>query len=236
MRYPIKDDVSDYIYGPETVFTTKDLMNTAIDLGLPSGIRWADFSLGDYEFASHLDHSPLYYWGSSREMVEYIDEKGHYNFTKVDYEHVDAAGNYIYLGREISGTEYDAAHKKYGGKWRMPTKADIEELMENCSLSGKKSLYHKHYVYVYNYQDNAYRKVEIDDTVNYFEVKGTNGNSIRFRYYESIWSGTMNDDDYVYYLYNRPDDQSRPSIQLQTTTRQLRVSIRPVWDPNMPDE
>ena len=238
MRYPIKNGMSDWIYGPETSFTTKDLMDTAIDLGLPSGIRWAGFSLGDYDFASTFDKSPLFYWGSSQEMVTCLDAKtGKYEITDVRYEHVDAQGNYLDLGNEISGTEYDAAHQRYGGKWRMPTKADLEELMENCTLSSKKTLYHKHFLYVYNYQDNAYRQVETDDVVNYFEVTGSNGNNIRFRFYESIWSGTCDEGNAIYILYCRPEEGFRPSIKLESVVgRRGRYCIRPVWDPNMPDE
>lgn len=237
MSYPTKGGLSDYVYGPETVFTTKDLMDTAIDLGLPSGIRWAGFSLGDYVFASHFDHSPSFYWGSSQEMVTYIDSKtGRTEITDVRYEHVDASGNYLDLGNEISGTEYDVAHQRYGGKWRMPTKADLEELIENCTLSGKKTLYHKFYFYVYNYQDNAYRLVEVNDVVEYFEVTGNNGNSIRFRLHESIWSGTSDEGNAVYILYSRPENGFIPSVKLDSVGRQARFCIRPVWDPDMPDE
>jgi len=150
---------------------------------------------------------------------------------------VDAQGNYLDLGNEISGTEYDAAHQRYGGKWRMPTKADLEELIENCTLSSKKTLYHKHYHYVYNYQDNAYRQVETDDVVDYFEVTGSNGNNIRFRLYESIWSGTCDEGNAIYILNCRPEEGFRPSIKLESVVgRRGRYCIRPVWDPNMPDE
>ena len=187
----------------------------------------------EYEFASSLMRSPIYYWGSSQKMVTYLETgTGKYKITEVNDEHINSDGNYADLGQEISGTDYDVVHLKYGGKWRMPTKADFEELLDNCTMGNKQTLHHKFYVDVYNYQDGAYRKVEIDDVVDYFEVKGPNDNSIRFRLRDASWSGTMVDDSNVYYLECRHDN-SVPNITIRSTTRQERSAIRPVWDPNM---
>lgn len=233
IKYTTSSGQSGYVYGPESSFRTKDLMDIAVDMGLPSGIKWASCSMEEYEFASSLMCSPIYYWGSSQKMVTYLEATtGKYKFTEVNDEHIDSYGNYADLGQEISGTDYDVVHLKYGGNWRMPTKADFEELLDNCTMGNKQTLHHKFYVDVYNYQDGAYRKVEIDDVVDYFEVKGPNDNSIRFRLRDASWSGTMEDDSNVYYLECRQDN-SVPNITIQSTTRQQRSAIRPVWDPNM---
>lgn len=43
---------------------------------------------------------------------------------------------FINIGSNICGTEYDVAHVKWGGSWRMPSLEDFEELVNNCSFTG----------------------------------------------------------------------------------------------------
>ena len=40
----------------------------------------------------------------------------------------------VNIGTDISGTEFDVAHKLLGGSWVMPTLADMRELLENCTF------------------------------------------------------------------------------------------------------
>ena len=35
---------------------------------------------------------------------------------------------------DISGTQYDIAHVKWGGNWRLPTLEQINELLSQCTL------------------------------------------------------------------------------------------------------
>lgn len=35
---------------------------------------------------------------------------------------------------DISGTRYDAAHVIWGGKWRIPTREEVSELIRNCRI------------------------------------------------------------------------------------------------------
>jgi hypothetical protein len=106
----------------------------AVDLGLPSGLKWASFNLGaskpeecgeyyawgDVEPKSYYDWS-TYKWcmGSNTTMTKYCQnaEYGYEGFTddKTVLDPVD-----------------DAAHVNLGGKWRMPTDADITELLSIC--------------------------------------------------------------------------------------------------------
>lgn len=51
---------------------------------------------------------------------------------KKNYEHYSSS-TYNDIGSNISGNySYDAARKELGGSWRMPTEAEISELLENC--------------------------------------------------------------------------------------------------------
>ena len=222
IKYETTDGINGFIYGPETSFITKDLMETAIDLGLPSGIRWADFSMGEYEFASALRTSPIYYWGSSQAMVFHISSNGRYERNVVKNEHINEDGSFKDIGDEISGTEYDIVHMTYGGRWRMPTKADLEELLDNCSLSIPMRFNRE-------YTSNNITTTEV---VEFFKVMGNNDQSIRFRAYDDTWSGTKDSGGTVYGLVCRTGD-GKATMRIDKLVRGDALSIRPVWDPNM---
>ena len=94
----------------------------AIDLGLPSGTKWASCNVGA---TKPEEYGGYYAWGET-------EVKNHYEWNT--YIHCDD-GSYThchYIGSDISGTEYDVAHVKWGGKWCMPTLDDIKELLDNC--------------------------------------------------------------------------------------------------------
>lgn len=96
-----------------------------IDLGLPSGVKWATCNVGA---ESPNDYGNYYAWGE-------IKTKSNYSSGSVTY------GKKI---GDISGrTRYDAAASSMGAPWRMPTKNDFDELKECCvwewaSMGGKK--------------------------------------------------------------------------------------------------
>ena len=90
-----------------------------IDLGLPSGTKWANMNVG----ASAPDFPGGFFaWGETS--------------TKVNYD----VQNYAYfingtlqdIGNNIAGTKYDVAYMMWGGKWHMPTKEQFEELIAEC--------------------------------------------------------------------------------------------------------
>ena len=94
----------------------------AVDLGLPSGTRWASCNVGA---TKPEEYGSYYAWGET-------DVKEEYNWGT--YIHCDGIGNTCYdLGECISGTKYDVAHMKWGGNWKMPTHDQVKELIENCS-------------------------------------------------------------------------------------------------------
>ena len=91
----------------------------AIDLGLPSGTKWANVNVGAQ---SPSDYGGYYAWGETEEKDEYSSWTYCYN----------QSGNSIDIA-DIAGSEYDVAHVTWGGKWRMPTYNQIQELIDNCS-------------------------------------------------------------------------------------------------------
>ena len=112
--------VVNYILGKDN-----ESQNTheAIDLGLPSGTEWASCNVGALRPEKYGGY---YAWGET-------EEKEHFTFE--NYIHCDGSyANCHDLGSDISGTEYDVAHVKWGGNWCMPTIDDFKELLENCTF------------------------------------------------------------------------------------------------------
>ena len=93
----------------------------AIDLGLPSGTKWASCNVGA---TKPEEYGGYYAWGETEEKEIYSEDTYKY------YQN----GEYVNIGSDISGTEYDVAHMKWGGNWCMPTSNDIKELLDNCDI------------------------------------------------------------------------------------------------------
>ncbi|MBR4029625.1 MAG: BACON domain-containing protein [Alistipes sp.] len=88
--------------------------NDAVDLGL--SVKWATCNVGAN---SPEDYGDYFAWGETSPK-EYYDE-GSYSIHNVSMS--DISGN----------PQYDAATANWGGSWRMPTHAEIEELIDNCT-------------------------------------------------------------------------------------------------------
>ena len=95
----------------------------AVDLGLPSGTKWANMNVGA---KSPADYGDYFAWGETKTKSNYTEENS-LTF-KNDKFNFDIAGN----------PKYDAARANWGGKWRMPTNAQMEELINKCTWTWKK--------------------------------------------------------------------------------------------------
>lgn len=92
-----------------------------IDLGLPSGTKWACCNVGASKPEADGDY---YAWGETTTKSDYYWST---------YKHSDGSAESCHnLGSSISGTQYDVAHVKWGGSWQMPTKDQIIELNDKC--------------------------------------------------------------------------------------------------------
>ena len=97
----------------------------AVDLGLPSGLKWATCNVGA---ANPEGYGNYYAWGeiATKETYEWsnytLTTDGGTTFTK--YNTTD--------GKTTLDLTDDAARANWGGKWRMPTDAEWTELRENC--------------------------------------------------------------------------------------------------------
>ena len=84
-----------------------------VDLGL--SVKWATCNVGA---SSPSDDGNYYAWGETRTKSEYTG---------------DNSSTYgINIG-DISGdSRYDAARANWGGTWRLPTQAEMQELIDEC--------------------------------------------------------------------------------------------------------
>lgn len=113
--------VVNYILGKTAEEEKDNAPCEAVDLGLPSGTKWASCNVGA---TKPEEYGGYYAWGET-------EEKEYYRWST--YIHCDGSSSTRHdLGSDISGTQYDVAHVKWGGNWCMPTLDDIKELYENC--------------------------------------------------------------------------------------------------------
>lgn len=108
----------------------------AVDLGLPSGLKWASCNVG----ATTPEESGAHYaWGEvlpKQEGYRWATYKYAYGAYNKLFKYCDDAqySNSGYIDRRTTlELEDDAAHVNWGGNWRMPTNAEWEELIENCT-------------------------------------------------------------------------------------------------------
>lgn len=88
-----------------------------IDLGLPSGTRWATCNIGATQPSQP---GGLYAWGETTTKTSYIPGNSKTHGKNMN----DISGN----------ATYDVATAKWGKGWRMPTKEEFEELVTYCSF------------------------------------------------------------------------------------------------------
>ena len=184
-----------------------------VDLGLPSGTKWATCNVG----ATKPELYGSYYaWGETEPKTIYDEStykwyNGDYDtFTK--YNTVD--------NKTVLDLEDDAARANWGGAWRMPTDAEWTELRENCT-----------WTWTDDYNGTGVKGRIV--------TSKTNGNSIFLPaagnrssddlinagnggYY---WSSSLNTDhpNYVWYVYFRSDNVGR-----NDGSRYYGCSVRPV--------
>ena len=99
-----------------------------IDLGLPSGTKWACCNVG----ASKPENYGNYYaWGETTTKSSYNWNKYKYGYyDDFDYDNYSQLVN---IGTDIAGTKKDAATVNWGEPWRMPNITQIKELLRNTT-------------------------------------------------------------------------------------------------------
>lgn len=103
--------------------------NDCVDLGLASGLLWAKYNMGATE---PTDRGNYYAWGETSTKKKY-NGSSYKHFKTDDYDNVKKIYKYNEGdGKEVLDLEDDAARANLGVGYRIPTKADWEELLEDC--------------------------------------------------------------------------------------------------------
>ena len=110
-----------------------------VDLGLPSGLKWATCNVGA---VNPEDYGLYFAWGETKgydrnSMEAHSFDWSCYKWADGDYKKLtkynsdSRFGNFLDTLTVLQLSD-DAAHVNWGGKWRMPTENEIEELIANC--------------------------------------------------------------------------------------------------------
>ncbi len=120
--------------------TEKTITYEYVDLGLPSGLKWATCNVGA---SSETESGVFFQWGdisgiSGSLVGKYSDEN--YSWATAPFNNGSDSCDEEYFNAHKSEwlddndnlkSEYDAATQIMGDGWRMPTKADFQELLDN---------------------------------------------------------------------------------------------------------
>lgn len=100
----------------------------AIDLGLPSGTKWACCNVGA---TNPEEYGGYYAWGETKEKDIY--GRNTYAWYDNNYNFFYDISSYVYIGKDIKGTQYDVAYINMGDSWNMPSYEQNDELLKNCT-------------------------------------------------------------------------------------------------------
>ena len=120
--------INGYLTGEEEWIGDQD-QHEAVDLGL--SVKWATMNIGanapeeygDYFAWGETKTKDVYYWDTYKWLDDYE------NLTK--YCTSESQG--IVDDNTVLDPEDDAAHVNWGGKWRMPTYDEWDELLQRCT-------------------------------------------------------------------------------------------------------
>lgn len=184
-----------------------------VDLGLPSGLKWAKCNIGA---ASETDYGVFFQWGetggiSGSLVGKYSDE----NYTDTTYKYCN--GSSYRLTKYNNNSSYgtvdnkttletvdDAATQIMGSEWRMPTKDEFDELLNGTTNE-----------WVTNYKGtgvNGRKFTSKTDTSKYIFIPAAGNCAYDSVIHEGVrndvWSSSLNTSspNCAWYLYSHSGD------------------------------
>ena len=203
-----------------------------IDLGL--SVKWATFNIGA---TTPEEYGDYFAWGET-------EPKAKYGWAQYKWGNGENKALTKYCNKAAYGEngftdnltqllpEDDAAHVNWGGNWRMPTAAEFDELINNCTIE----------------------KTTMNGANGYLLTSKINGNSIflpmagcynfdlqQDKLYENnsilyYWSADMwyNDNNYNINAYNLSSRLAEDGyLNISNNTRRCGFPIRPIYDDNI---
>ena len=193
-----------------------EIIHEYVDLGLPSGLKWATCNVGA---TKPEEYGGYYAWGETKEKNDFSWST--YKWCNGSYDTMTKYSIYSSYGtvdnRIVLDPVDDVAHVKWGGCWRMPTRAERDELRSYCT-------------WIWTTQNG----------VNGYRVTGPSGNSIFFPAagYRNSTDLCSSGNDGYYWLSSLYEGHSNNAYSLLfgssyygwgTLNRNNGLSVRPVY-------
>ena len=204
----------------QTVTMTYEEQAGFVDLGLPSGKKWAIGNLvkdsqGNYSIGEETDWGTYVSWGN---IIGHNEGEG-YNFDQTTYD--STPGKQVAANIPSNDATHDIALATLGSPWHLPTKEDFQELYDNTDSE---------WVADYNGTGVAGRKFmkKTDHSVYiFFPASGRyNGTTLDFRGASGLyWSASFSSSTNAYNLFF---SSSSVSPQSSYDYRYRGFSVRPV--------
>ena len=190
-----------------------------IDLGLPSGTKWACCNVGA---KLPENYGGYFAWGETQKKRI---------FTWETYKYGESREKCQDIGNSISGTIYDVAHVQWKDKWQMPTMTQILELI-NCTKQRFTTINGVNGVQFTSSDSNSI----FIPAGGYYDKRTLYGDSL----YVNVWSSTLEEEklsiDYDYCAAHQLRWQgTSPGLYDIKSTSQYRASglnVRPVYVSN----
>ena len=182
-----------------------------VDLGLPSGIKWAKCDLGG---TSPEKYGDIYAWGETwtKTTTDY------YYFTDIvegQYTKYDSRDKRFFLEKED-----DVAYLRLGEGWRYPTWNEMQELIDNCTVT----------------------ESTLNGVLGVMFISKKNNNYIFFRYYHYysplkrsyswLWTSAVVESDprkAKSLYFERSNETGKIVVKRDDANRDSRLPIRPVY-------
>lgn len=182
-----------------------------VDLGLPSGIKWAKCDLGG---TSPEKYGDSYSWGETWTKFE----SEYYYFTDIkggEYTKYDSRDKRFFLEKED-----DVAYLRLGEGWRYPTWNEMQELIDNCTVT----------------------ESTLNGVLGVMFISKKNNNHIFFRYYyyysplkrsySWLWTSAVVESDPTQakcLYFERTNETGKIVVKRDDIKRDGRLPVRPVY-------
>ena len=203
----------------QTVTMTYEEQAGFVDLGLPSGKKWAIGNLvkdsqGNYSIGEETDWGTYVSWGN---IIGHNEGEG-YDFSDANYN--STPGHSVAANIPSNDASHDIALAKLGTPWHLPTKEDFQELYDNTDsewvndyngtgVAGRKFMKKSdHSIYVFFPASGLYNGTSLND-------RGTRG------YY---WSSSFYSATNAYRLYFNSSSVNPQNFY----NRRYGFTVRPV--------
>lgn len=168
-----------------------------VDLGLPSGALWATCNVGA---ATENDLGEFYAWGET-------ETKDNYSWSNYKWctgtqpkstnpsitKYCDRGGYGTMDGKVSLELEDDVANVKWGGDWHIPTQAEFNELMSNCTV----------------------KYIKIANKKHVYKFTGPNGNSIVMPASGEKYDTDFTEDDFCYWSADLATNRSNTGATIE---------------------